>query len=414
MATTAPAAATGGSTPSGGGKERESFAAPAVATPTSSQSVIQPAEASLGVLKKGLMLKQGAVVKSWKERFFVLLKDRIVYLDPTEWDPTRPHLGVGKAKGVLMLSDVKTVSPLRSRGAFQIAVAANASSGVLSRDYLVVAASDTERKVWMEAIQKAMFAPSKVAQLMKQAGDLQRTGQLCTRQVACIRGWLTSAKDDDLERAGDMLRRAESVSREERGSDEMENALVDVQFADSESDLLRTLQALKHEVESADTTPSFRDRLVEIAMEQYSSSADKLAAALEEEAKVAQSSGGSSSAPVVSMYGGMRHKVCVSLRVLCACVSGMRHKVCRACLSVCILVVPCMCVYVCAGCQVDLVRSRDVWLVAAHHCGAMQRDSGASRRAPNQLRLRLGPGWSTVSSHGGFTWYRCGWWGFIW
>jgi CheY-like chemotaxis protein len=64
---------------------------------------------------------------------------------------------------VVRLSDVTAVSPLKSRGAFQVAVAANPSTGVSSRDYLLVAPSDTERKAWMEAVQRAMLAPSRAA-----------------------------------------------------------------------------------------------------------------------------------------------------------------------------------------------------------------------------------------------------------
>ena len=38
------------------------------------------------VLKKGLLLKQGSRERSWRERWFVLYPDRLVYFDPSVGD----------------------------------------------------------------------------------------------------------------------------------------------------------------------------------------------------------------------------------------------------------------------------------------------------------------------------------------
>lgn len=97
------------------------------------------------VLKSGLLLKQGALVRSWRERWFVLHADRLAYYDPADWDGTR---STGKPRGTLLLSDVVGVTALRSRGAFQVSVVGTNSTGSSrsdDRDFYLVAASDSDR-----------------------------------------------------------------------------------------------------------------------------------------------------------------------------------------------------------------------------------------------------------------------------
>ena len=96
-------------------------------------------------LKSGLLLKQGALVRSWRERWFVLHADRLCYYDPNDWDGTRP---TGKPRGTLLLTDVVGVTALRSRGAFQVSVVGSNSTGSSrsgDRDFYLVAASDNDR-----------------------------------------------------------------------------------------------------------------------------------------------------------------------------------------------------------------------------------------------------------------------------
>lgn len=240
-----------------------------------SSAGLSPADAAAGVLKKGLLLKQGAVVRSWKERYFRLTAQALSYYDPADYDATNPSSASNKAKGSIMLSDVTAVTPLKSRGAFQVTVAANPTTGVAGRDYLLVAPSDTERKAWMEAIQRAMLAPSRSALVLRQATELQKRGQLCSREAEVIRAWLVSGRDEDVDAAIDVMAAAARVPATERGSDRMEGLLLDFRLADSESQLLRSLQGLKTVFEEEDTTPSIRDRLMDIAMSQYARSADK-------------------------------------------------------------------------------------------------------------------------------------------
>ena len=97
------------------------------------------------VLKSGLLLKQGYLVKSWRERYFALQTDRLCYYDPSEWESAR--LGA-KPRGALLLSDVVGVTPLRARGAFQVSVVGSSSTGSsrsADRDFYLVAASDNDR-----------------------------------------------------------------------------------------------------------------------------------------------------------------------------------------------------------------------------------------------------------------------------
>lgn len=241
----------------------------------SSSAGLTPADAAAGVLKKGLLLKQGAVVRSWKERYFRLTAQALSYYDPADYDATNPGSTSNKAKGSIMLSDVTAVTPLKSRGAFQVTVAANPTTGVAGRDYLLVAPSDTERKAWMEAIQRAMLAPSRSALVLRQATELQKRGQLCSREAEVIRAWLVSGRDEDVDAAIDVMAAAARVPASERGSDRMEGLLLDFRLAESEGQLLRSLQGLKTVFEEEDTTASIRDRLMDIAMSQYARSADR-------------------------------------------------------------------------------------------------------------------------------------------
>lgn len=227
------------------------------------------------MLKKGLLLKQGAVVRSWKERYFRLTAQALSYYDPADYDTTNPGSTSNKAKGSIMLSDVTAVTPLKSRGAFQVTVAANPTTGVAGRDYLLVAPSDTERKAWMEAIQRAMLAPSRSALVLRQATELQKRGQLCSREAEVIRAWLVSGRDEDVDAAIDVMAAAARVPASERGSDRMEGLLLDFRLGESEGQLLRALQGLKTVFEEEDTTHGIRDRLMDIAMSQYARSADR-------------------------------------------------------------------------------------------------------------------------------------------
>ena len=79
------------------------------------------------------------------------------------------EVGEPRARGVIIVRDIKRVRPLTPRGQFEIA----ALSG---RTYLLMAASDKERAAWMAAINDAQFSPSLLARLLRQVEDLEISG----------------------------------------------------------------------------------------------------------------------------------------------------------------------------------------------------------------------------------------------
>ncbi len=113
-------------------------------------------------MQKGLLLKQGQLVKSWKERWFVLYGDRLCYYEPSDWDQQRTS---ARPLGTIPLADVADVKALRSRGAFLVSVTGNSAANGADRDYFLVAASDNDRKVWIDALHRALFTPNRVAQV---------------------------------------------------------------------------------------------------------------------------------------------------------------------------------------------------------------------------------------------------------
>lgn len=79
------------------------------------------------------------------------------------------EVGEPRARGVIVVRDIKRVRPLTPRGQFEIA----ALSG---RTYLLMAGSDKERASWMSAINDAQFSPSLLARLLRQVEDLEISG----------------------------------------------------------------------------------------------------------------------------------------------------------------------------------------------------------------------------------------------
>jgi hypothetical protein len=87
-----------------------------------------------GEIKRGILMKQGHVVKSWKERLFVLRSDRLCYY---ENEPGKP---LPRPKGTLLLSDIVTCTA-QNGCSFLISVA-----GVDGQvDYFVMALTEKEK-----------------------------------------------------------------------------------------------------------------------------------------------------------------------------------------------------------------------------------------------------------------------------
>jgi len=184
------------------------------------------------------------VVKSWKERLFVLAIDKLAYYEPSALDENAVLKGVAPL-GVIRLSDVTSAAATRSRCTFRIAVSANASSGAAPREYLLVAASDKEREEWLTALRRAIFSPSRAVEILHTAGELQRDGLLCARELAQVKAWLTAGSDADLARAAACTSDAALRDPATRASDACESCLVDFKTVMDEKGLLRVLAELR-------------------------------------------------------------------------------------------------------------------------------------------------------------------------
>lgn len=245
-----------------------------------------------------MLLKQGYLVKSWRERWCVLFPDRLAYYDPSEWESAKEgSKASARPKGVLLLADVVGVTPLRSRGAFQVSVVGGASTGSSrsgDRDFYLVAASDAERSGWISALHASLFTPARPAVILRLAQEWREAGRLCGAEAARVCLWLGSGADADIERAAGLLARVSSAKPGERGTDALEGALLDFECAGSEGALLSALSSLRSAVTGLpaehvasieevsalgdapaglDTPPPppplARDRLVAAAMEHY-------------------------------------------------------------------------------------------------------------------------------------------------
>ena len=132
------------------------------------------------------------------------------------------------------------------------------------------------RKQWIEAIQKALFTPNRVAVVLRSCADMRAAGKLCTREYELVRSWLSSGVEADVDRAASMLSRAGALGAKARGSDRVENLLVDFSLCDSEEHLLEVMEGLKTAFSNEEPfapSRSVRDRLLEAAMDQYQRSA---------------------------------------------------------------------------------------------------------------------------------------------
>jgi hypothetical protein len=294
------------------------------------------------IIRKGLLLKQGYVVKSWKERWFVLFRDRLAYYEPSDIVPdcTAAVLRNATPRGVVRLADIQSVTPLRGRGSFQLSVADALGGGVSAgggggrgsgssgsgpspmspgrpggngtegggggagRDFYLVAATEGEKRAWIEALQRAMFTPTRVAEVLQATTDMAAAGRLCSREAECAKRWLLLGTDAGLERANDVLRRAAALTPAQRCSDAAESLLLDFELAGSEAELLAVLAALRAALSAEDATPSARDRLVELAMTHYSRHAGLALAAVPAANPGAGSGGGRGSASKRPSAGG--------------------------------------------------------------------------------------------------------------
>lgn len=220
------------------------------------------------VLKRGVLLKQGQIVKNWKERLFVLYPNRLCYYD-LDLHATDSAITSAVPKGVLLLSDISEVLPLLGRGSFQVSVIANSSSSSVNRAYLLVADNDDDRHEWITSINKQLMSPTRIAEVLHQATDMHKQGKLCSRQVELIKEWLLSGVESDVECAVEMLQLAAQVKAADRASDETESLLIDFELANTETELLRIMDRFKERLREEPPNEATRVRIVEHAMAHY-------------------------------------------------------------------------------------------------------------------------------------------------
>jgi serine/threonine protein kinase len=212
-------------------------------------------------LKSGLLLKQGQVVQSWKERLFTLTRSPahsyLCYYDPDD----------KKLKGKIDVASIARVEPLPSRGAFRLKCG--------ERDYVLVCVSDDDRKAWIDAIQSCMYGPSLVSQYMSSAVAMRNAGKIGDGELEYVRQFLTSGRESDVDNALGLLSSAEKhAKQQQRASNQVELLLLQFKYATSEQQLLSVMSGLQRCFEGEDTNASVQDRLIEIAMAQYAGAND--------------------------------------------------------------------------------------------------------------------------------------------
>ncbi|KAK8795615.1 hypothetical protein WA158_000272 [Blastocystis sp. Blastoise] len=89
-------------------------------------------------LKKGYLVKEGHLVKTWKNRLFVLTSSELSYMEGD------------KVKGKIPLNEIKTVQPTKldeNEFGFEIT-----TSEEFGKDFIVYATSNEDRQQWIDAI----------------------------------------------------------------------------------------------------------------------------------------------------------------------------------------------------------------------------------------------------------------------
>jgi len=101
------------------------------------------------VIKEGFIYKKGGIIKSWSRRYFILNRQSLCYFK----NETHDHLGEKlDPLGRIFLSDIVKIETegLEKRKAFVFALHTK------KRAVLLQAASDDDRDMWVDAIQRTM------------------------------------------------------------------------------------------------------------------------------------------------------------------------------------------------------------------------------------------------------------------
>lgn len=101
-----------------------------------------------GSVREGFMFKVGGNVKSWKNRYFVLTKDKLLYYAAPK--DKKPKGDIPLEKGALLASE----TPEAAGKPFAFSV----SPTGMGRKYMLQATGETDRNEWMAAIRQVATA----------------------------------------------------------------------------------------------------------------------------------------------------------------------------------------------------------------------------------------------------------------
>ncbi len=89
-----------------------------------------------GELKRGVLMKQGHFVKSWRERLFILSSDRLSYFE------NNPGVSGVQSKGVILLSDVITCT---AQQGYSFSMTVGGAASATPVEYLLLALTEKDR-----------------------------------------------------------------------------------------------------------------------------------------------------------------------------------------------------------------------------------------------------------------------------
>lgn len=141
------------------------------------------------VIKQGYLVKQGAVVRNWKRRYFVLTGVSLTYYASDESDGPCGTIALADVTGVRVGSLPNHMFDVRTE----------------QRDFRMMAESDVGRMEWLKAIAKALTRPSDASRLLQRASEYARDGKVSAATRDEVAGLLAEGTDEGAVRAQQVL-----------------------------------------------------------------------------------------------------------------------------------------------------------------------------------------------------------------
>jgi len=133
------------------------------------------------VSKEGFLIKQGAVVKSWRSRYFVIVKEAAYYYKTQEEAKM-----AGQPKGAISLAGA-SVQPCESFKHDKIAHCFSVVSPLMQRTFYLSAASDEDRDKWIGSLKHPGVAyadgPVDLTPKKKSSDDKNSTPKTATQAI---------------------------------------------------------------------------------------------------------------------------------------------------------------------------------------------------------------------------------------